>query len=107
MSSNPEHIENAQTLLSALETQVSAQTAQYPKSRPADPSILFYRVGQLVRHVRRSYHGVIYGWDRSCAATAEYAAFKRLMIFLGTYVPFVTERMHADGFVRCAWTSFP
>ena len=39
--------------------------------RPADGSLLFY-VGQIIRHKRYNYRGVITGWDLKCEADVEW-----------------------------------
>jgi hypothetical protein len=65
-------LEQAQTLMTALESQMTAQEATPPKRRPADPEKLRFRVGQVITHIRHSYRGVIYGWDTVCSATPAY-----------------------------------
>ena len=38
------------------------------KSRSPRPSYVKYRVGQVIKHRRYGYRGVIVGWDESCKA---------------------------------------
>jgi hypothetical protein len=72
-STNVEHVEQARTLMAALEGQLTAQEATPPKRRPAEPEKLRFRVGQVINHIRHAYRGVIYGWDTVCSATSAYA----------------------------------
>lgn len=69
-STNVEHVEQARTLMAALEGQLTAQEATPPKRRPAEPEKLRFRVGQVINHIRHAYRGVIYGWDTVCSATS-------------------------------------
>jgi len=70
-SHNERHLEQARTLMLALERQV-LQEERPPRSRPAPSATahrLLYRVGQVINHIRQHYRGVIYGWDTVCCAT--------------------------------------
>lgn len=71
-SSTHYYLEQARTLLSALESQITAQEATQIKQRPKESDRLLFRVGQVIHHIRHSYRGVIYGWDTFCSATPEY-----------------------------------